>query len=315
MRNPSTNRLGRRAERLCERRNAPGRAGQLRNDSRDEERPLEAPVPDLHRHLPLAELPVLDDLGDAVDAADRDALLAEGGNHVVRRPGHRPRLDRVVQLAGACDPSLVRRELLIGGEVVAPDDPEEGLEQAGRVRGDADERSAGARIRVRRSRVVRDVPGPLADGAEVGVLREDALQHREEGLGQRDVDDLAPPRGRAFMQGDQCADHGVQRGDRVAEAQADPAGCAIRLAGDVAQAAGRLGDRPECGLVVHRSGLTIPGDSDHDQPRVRGDEGLGIQIPPLEPAGTEVLDEDVALARELPNECLAGWIVEVRRNR
>ena len=141
------------------------------------------------------------------------------------------------------------------------------------------------------------------------------FEHREQGLGQRDIDDLAASRSLTLVERDQGADQRVHRRDRVAEAEPDPSRWAVRLAGDVAEPAGGLGDRPEPGLLAERACLAVAGDADHDEPRIGRDEVLGIQVPLLEPAGSEVLDEHVALEREPANERLVGSVVKVRRHR
>ena len=46
--------------------------------------------------------------------------------------------------------------------------------------------------------------------AEVAVLRKDLLEHREERLGQRDIDDLATAGRRPLVQRHQGTHHGVQ---------------------------------------------------------------------------------------------------------
>ena len=68
-----------------------------------------------------------------------------------------------------------------------------------------------------------------------------------------------------LVERDQRADERLQRGDRVTEAEPHAGGRAVRLAGQVAQPAGRLGDRPEAGLVAQRTGLAIARDPDDDQ--------------------------------------------------
>ena len=97
------------------------------------------------------------------------------------------------------------------------------------------------------------------------------------------------------MQRHERTDDGVEGCDRVAQAQTDAARRAVRLAGDEAQPAGGLGDRAEGRLVAHRSGLAVARDADDDEPRVGGDELLGVEVPRLEAPRPEVLDQDVAV--------------------
>ena len=158
--------------------------------------------------------------------------------------------------AGAADPALVLPELGVVRVVVPADGPEQAAEQGRGVGRDADERAVGTRVGVRRRRVVGDVADPLADRAGVAVLRQDALQHAEHGLGQGDVHDLAAARRLPLVERDERADERLQRRDRVAQAQPHAGGRAVRLAGQVPQPARGLGDRAEARLVARaaRSG-------------------------------------------------------------
>ena len=162
---------------------------------------------------------------------------------------------------------------------------------------------------------MRDVAGTPPDGTVVGVLGQDALQHREEGLRQRDVDQLSLPRSLALMDCHHGTDDRVQRRDGIAQAQTDSGRRLPRLAGDEPQARCRLGDRAEGRLVAHRPGLAVAGDADDDEARIRGHERLGVEVPLLEAAGPEVLDEDVALERQLPHHGLVRRVMQVRDDR
>ena len=117
------------------------------------------------------------------------------------------------------------------------------------------------------------------------------------------------------MQCYQRPDDGVERRDRVTETEPHTGGWAIRLAGDEAQPARRLSDRAKGRLISHRSGLAVAGDPQYDQPLVRRHQLIGIEVPLLQPAGPEVLDQDVAFECQLANEGLVVRIVEIGRDR
>ena len=71
----------------------------------------------------------------------------------------------------------------------------------------------------------------------------------------------------------------------------------VGVAGGVADAAHRLADRTEAGLVGTRTGLTEARHVHEHDARVRRRERGVVQAPPGERAGLEVLDHDVARAR------------------
>jgi len=167
-----------------------GCAGQLRNDPRNQERPLEPRILDCHDHLAGEELLVGDDIGDAVDRADRDLSATEHGDDLVRRSLPGPRRDHVVELVRASDSRRIVRQLVVFGIVAATDHAEEAPEQWRAACGDADQRAVPAPIRVRRSRVMGDAAGPFADLPEVPVFGEDALEHAEQRLRKGHVHDL-----------------------------------------------------------------------------------------------------------------------------
>ena len=100
----------------------------------------------------------------------------------------------------------------------------------------------------------------------------------------------------------QRADHREQRGERVAERDAGAGRRPVGIAGGVADAAHRLADRAEAGLVRPRPGLAEPGDVHEHEPGVRGRERRVVHAPPGERARLEVLDHDVDVRGEVAHE-------------
>ena len=98
-----------------------------------------------------------------------------------------------------------------------------------------------------------------------------------------------------MMQRHQRADHAVQRGERVADADVHAHRRTVRKTGDVAHAAHRFADRAETGLVAVRPGLAEAGQAHHDQSRVGRRERVVAEAPLLERARAEILDHDVGI--------------------
>ena len=171
------------------------------------------------------------------------------------------------------------------------------------------------RIDVRRRDVRQDRAGALADVAGLVVLGDERLHHAEHGL----VDRASRPPGRArcfsrWCSAEQRADAGEGRGQRVADRDADARRRRDRVADHVAQAAHRLADRAETGAPGVGPGLPVARDAHHDEPRVGGGELLVAEVPLLERAGPEILDQDVGLRDELEQESLPLGLAQVERD-
>ena len=154
----------------------------------------------------------------------------------------------------------------------------------------------------------RTIPQPV-------VLRHRALEQRETGLHQRDVDHLARRR-RARRAG---------RGRRGCPATAyipaseSPSEMCIRggvLAGeavDVADAAHRLGDRGEAGAGRVGPGLPVAGHARDHEPRIGLEQLVRPELPALERARAEVLDQRVRVLGELEQQLLPAFGAQVER--
>src|SRR2546429_384695 len=75
--------------------------------------------------------------------------------------------------------------------------------------------------------------------------------------------------------------------------------------GRLGPAADLLGEGPEPGPVAVGAGLAPAGHAHHDQAGIRGAELVVAEVPALERAGPEVLDEDVGVGGELPQDQLS----------
>ena len=193
-----TNGVGRCSEPLGQRRDSAGRPPELWHDPGNEQRPIEPIVIDLDDHRRALELGVGDDVGDAVDPADRHLLLPQDRNHLGSSAGARPRADGLVSSPDrATRPSFVSRDAS-ASRSSPPDGLEEPSGKARGVRGDADQRirrHTGTRWSAPScARCFRFVRGPRRGSR----TREDPLENREEGFGRRHVHDLAEARGRTL---------------------------------------------------------------------------------------------------------------------
>jgi hypothetical protein len=121
----------------------------------------------------------------------------------------------------------------------------------------------------------------------------------------RRIDDLAvtghrPPveRGERTLRGE----HACQA---VAQRQRKPRGRTAGKAVHVAQSAGRLRDRGVTRLARLRAGLSIPGHAHQDDPSIAFAQHVVTEVPLLQGAGPEVLDDDVGLLDEVEEELAA----------
>ncbi len=99
----------------------------------------------------------------------------------------------------------------------------------------------------------------------------------------------------------QCREHRdarIQSGEFVGDADAHAHRRAVGLARDVPEATHRFGDRAVARLPSHRSVLPVAADRKIDQRRFFGAQRLRIEPVLREPAGPEILDDDVDLERE-----------------
>ena len=152
------------------------------------------------------------------------------------------------------------------------------------------------------------------------VLGHRAFHQVEHGLVQGHVDHLAlaraaPAGGITVAQRHQRADHAVQRGDRVADRNADPHRRPVRVPRHVADAAHALADRAKARLVAHRTSLAVAGQPHHDRGRIQRPQLLVAEAPLFEHAGPVVLDHDVGVAGQPLRNLLRTRILQIQRDR
>src|SRR5207247_4133549 len=90
---------------------------------------------------------------------------------------------------------------------------------------------------------------------------------------------------------------------------------AIRIAGQVREAAHRGGDAPEAGTLAARSSLAERRDADHDERAAERGQRLPPEVPALERPGSEVLGQHVRLRDQAPDQRLPLRVPEVAGDR
>ena len=155
------------------------------------------------------------------------------------------------------------------------------------------------------------VPDGPAHAAELVVLRDARLEDRQARLGDRDVDDLPAAGDRAPEERREHALDGDHPGEGVAEGDRGARRRLVGVAVDAAQAAHRLGDRGVPGQRRVGPGLPVAGDAAEDEARVGRGEAVVAQVPALEGAGAEVLDDDVGVRDQLQQHLLAARAAQV----
>ncbi len=133
---------------------------------------------------------------------------------------------------------------------------------------------------------------------------------------QRDIDDLSLAAVRVpVIERREHADHAMQRGERIADRDTAAHGHAAGLAGQMPQPAHCLADRAKSGQIPVRTRLAVPGNAQHDEPRVEFGQLPVIHPPPFQRSGPEVLDEHVGLGNQFARDVLAVGTAQVQRER
>mmetsp|Transcript_9928 Transcript_9928/g.23319 ORF Transcript_9928/g.23319 Transcript_9928/m.23319 type:complete len:212 (-) Transcript_9928:695-1330(-) len=134
-------------------------------------------------------------------------------------------------------------------------------------------------------------------------------QHRELGVQQRHVDDLALAGGVPVAQSCQDGDRGVEAGEQVCDGHADllrtAAGQVVALAGHAHQPAHALDRVVIAGPLGIGTGLAETGDGADHQARMLGKQAVGVEPVAREVADLEVLHQHVHLPGELAHDGLA----------
>ena len=203
----------------------------------------------------------------------------------------------------------------MGGAIGEPGEPGvvekieavHGLAQPAEVRigsgDDAHELVVARRIVVERRRVREPVALPAADRPQALVRRQRPLQDAQDGSVQGGVDHrTAAPRTRRRVQRGDRGMRGEHAGEVVRDRDADAHRRAIGIAGEMQQPAVADPDAVEAGPRRVRAVLAEHRDAHGDEPvgkAVRSD------VPLLERARAEVLDDDVGRRCEPPQDVLA----------
>ncbi len=130
---------------------------------------------------------------------------------------------------------------------------------------------------------------------------------------------LAQPAAVALVQRGQDADRGIHAGHQVGHRHARllraAAGQVVALAGDTHQAAHALDHEIVAGAAGIRAGLAEARDRAIDQARVDGLDAFVVQPVLAQAADLEVLDQDVALLRQLAHQLRPARRGDVQRHR
>ena len=182
--------------------------------------------------------------------------------------------------------------------------------------GDGDPLVVRGRVVVVRRGVRAAGPVALADDAERVVGRGHVVGQAEDALEERDVDHLPLPAALALAQGGQGAEGAEQPGAVVRDRRRSrDRRRPVRLAGEVGQAAERLGHPPESGAGGEPPRLPVGGDAEQHHSRVDRPQAVVAQVPALERARPEVLDHQVAVAHQAERQGLAPGVTQVAGHR
>src|SRR5690606_10440649 len=171
-------------------------------------------------HLPRQVVRVLHDVSGGVGVTGGYAGTLERFDHFVAAALRGPLGNGTVDQLGVLTASVVVLQAWVIAQVVAADQAHQALVDAVAIAGDQHVAAVVARVGVGRRDAWQGAAGRLADVAEGVVLGDQAFHHGEYRLVQCHVDLLAFAAARTLLQGQQHADHAVQRGQRVADADA-----------------------------------------------------------------------------------------------
>jgi hypothetical protein len=259
---------------------------------------------------------VLEDVGDAVDLADRHFAVDAALHHLVA--GHRadPFDDHPVDLV-ACRQALALIAIAIGSSQF----------RFAHHRGEAFEHLVGG-ARDGHPLVVDGAEMPVRNGdeaagalafadlAEEAVSGGDFVHLAEHRLVDADVDDLAFAARLAVAQCQQDADRAVETGQVITHRRG--AGDHRRLAGEageVGEPGETMRDVREARTPAIRSGLPVARDAQHYQAGVGLAQRVPAEPPFLHRTGTEVLDQHIRLGDQFEEQIDPFLLAEVEGHR
>ena len=166
-----------------------------------------------------------------------------------------------------------------------------------------------------RANVDRVCSHPLAYIAGLLIGRHDLVKNAENRFIECQIDALAFTRRLARPQRNQRSDSAVHAGHVVGERRrAWHDRHTPRFAGEIRQSREGVCDTRESGLSAKRPILSIRRNADKNGARVDRLEIVVSKAPLLERARAEILDDDVALGRELPQQLPPALLLQVQRN-
>ena len=259
------------------------------------------------------ELGVGEHVGRSERGRHRHVVLDARGLHLGRRSAPRSRRRRsplISSLWAARSTSFVNRVI---GEQVGPLHRRAQPGEVGvRAGDDAHVLAVGGGVVVEGRAVREAVALARPDNAETVVRRDRPLEDAQRRAVQRRVDDRAVSAAGVARVERRGGGLGREHpGQVVGDRDADPNGRAIGVAGEVEEPAVADAHAVEAGALRVRTVLAERGDAHGHELRV---EGAGCDVPALERARPEVLDDDVGRRRERSEELLAARRAEVERH-
>ena len=139
-------------------------------------------------------------------------------------------------------------------------------------------------------------------------------EDRELRVEEAEIDPLAAPRPRPLRQSRLDRDHAVKPGEDVGIGHAGLLRRAVRLAGQVHDAAHRLDDEIVAGPVRLGTVLAESGDRGVDHPRIAGGDCRVVEAVLHQTAALEVLDHHVGAGRQPSRQREIAGLAEVERD-
>lgn len=242
---------------------------------------------------------IIDDVGDRINAAGGDAGGFENRERLCNGMPAGPIGNGTIEFGIASDTPVVGCQLFIGSQIRSADRHHQPFENRITVSGNHDVTAIARRISVGWTDAGQRTAAARANMAHQIEFRNEALHQIEDALEQRDVYDLSlAAAGLDVQQRDQGADHGVQRGEAVADADTGARGRGFEIARRVAEAAHCFTDGAEAGAVAVGAGLPIAGDAHQRQTAIECGEHIPAEANLLQHAGPEILDNDIGPCRE-----------------
>ena len=268
----------------------------------------------LDEHAAGLELRIAHHLGDRVDGSGDHAGGTEGVDDVVGPPLRGPFGDDDVDFVLIAAAGDMVDEPFVGGQLGSTHRRAQPAEDGVLIGGDHHPTAVGAAVDVRRRNAFQPSARRPADHSTRVVVGDGGLLHGQAGLGQRHIDDLPLAGDGTAIQRGQRALGGEHSGQGVPKRERKTWWRAAGEAVHVPQTADRLGHRGVTGLVGIRTGLAVAGHSDQNDARVALAQNLITQVPLLQCAGPEVLDDDVAALGEVTEEFPTAGRAQIERD-